>query len=110
MIKFSWKKLNDTLNWSIQAVVKHFYTKLPLPAGDCYILNIEELLQKEANVSSNYDIYLYIELASKRSLFDYKMRGVKHLKLALVEPHLIPMIEESSILNIENDNVHFKYE
>jgi len=132
MIKFSWKTINDKLNWNMVAVVSYFYlvrglkpqnmlvplaaknySKLPIPAGDCYIINIDEFLKKEAARSSTYDIYLYLELASKRSLFDYKMRGIKWLpEEVVVEHNIADEVRESTLLwlDINTRTIHFKYE
>lgn len=129
MIKFSWEKINNKFDWSAFNVLEYFFlkegvkypsyllrkipekvkevAKLPYPSGDCYIIDIGTVLRE---ASSPNELYRYIELASRRNMFDYHMRGVKHLPLALAEEHEISWIEINPMMKIENDNIYFKYE
>lgn len=129
MIKFSWKKINDKFDWNATSVLEYFYLKhgmevpaylgrkvpekvkkaarLPYESGPCFIINSEAVLRE---AKSPNDLYLYLELASKRNVFDYMIRGVKHLPLALVPKYLVEWVEISPIMKIETDNVYFKYE
>lgn len=79
----------------------------PYPKGPCFILNLDDLL--EDNNDLNH-IYTYLELASKRNVFDYLMRGVDYLPLALVPEYLLGLIETNPLLEVYNGNVYFKYE
>lgn len=129
MIKFSWKKINDKLDWDERKVITYFflkrnlkvptylynryppavilaYAKRKYPKGDCYILNIDDVLQ-HTNIT---DVYLYLELASKRNVFDYHMRKITHLPILLVEEYQIERAKFCPLLKIENDNIYFKYE
>lgn len=129
MIKFSWKKINDKLGWKAISVLEYFYLKqiIPLPKfmsrepykivkmaamqvypiGSCFILNINEVLKK---TNSPNDLYMYLELASKRNVFDYNIRGILHLPIILVEEYKLEWVERNPLLTIENDNIYFKYE
>lgn len=128
MIKFSWKKINDKLGWNPYNVLDYFclkrgiaslnsvkvstkevkdFAKLPYPSGTCFLRNIDELL--ESNEYPN-DIYMYLELASKRNVFDYHMRGITYLPLPLVEEYHLEWVKRNPLLKIENNKVYFKYE
>ena len=129
MIKFSWKKINDKFGWNAYSVLEYFYLKqgLKIPPflnrkiprvvhlaadkpyipGPCFLINPDALLL--SNTSPN-EIYMYLELASKRNIFDYKVRGTKHLPVVLTEEYHPQWVEISPIMKIENDNIYFKYE
>lgn len=128
MIKFSWEKINNKLGWTPSDVLLYFYLKRdikppcylgpitnkikiaaqePYPKGACYITNINAAL---TNIKSPNDLYIYLELASKRSLFDYKIRGNKHLPLPLVPEYLMGLVETNPALEVKNGNVYFKFE
>lgn len=129
MIKFSWKKINNKFGWNATSVLEYFflkqnisipkylnrkipkivvdYAKQPYPKGPCYLLNINDVLEFTKNPN---ELYLYLELASKRSVFDYYMRGIIYLPLPLVEEYQIPWIELNPLLNVKNDKLYFKYE
>lgn len=129
MIKFSWKKINDKLDWNTFAVLEYFYFKQlnyiplfcrpdipykvkhlasqPYPRGPCFILNINEVLEEADNP---WHLYVYLELAAKRNLFDYKMRGSTHLPLALVPDRVLVSIQFNSMLEVKDDKLYFKYE
>ena len=53
---------------------------------------------------------MYLELASKRNIFDYSIRGVKHLPVVLAEEYQLEWIEINPLLSIEKNNIYFKYE
>ncbi len=131
MIKFSWKKINDRLDWEPINVITYFYYKIPtveiprlfksginrkvmlavrnpLPKGSCYILNIEDLLEdKHGSIS---DIYLYLQLASKRHIFDYNMRGITYLDIATLEEYEKVWAKYSPLVTIDTHKIYFKYE
>ena len=129
MIKFSWKKINDKLDWQAFNVLEYFFLKrriaipaylrpttpqnvvkesiLPFPKGECFILNIDEVLR---NANDPNNLYQYLELACKRSMFDYKIRGIKYLPLVYVDEHREVWIEANPLLEIVDDRVYFKYE
>ena len=128
-IRFSWKKVNDLFNWNATNVLEYFFLKQeilppcylskktpkivrlaaqePYIPGPCFILNIDEVL-KGANAPN--DLYMYLELASKRSIFDYLIRGVKYLPLIMVEEYQKEWIEINPLMTIDKDKVFFKYE
>ena len=127
MIKYSWKKINDKFGWNAQNVLTYFfiqqnikvpsYLKVssivskvatqPYIPGPCYLINPDEALLKAPG--PNY-LYNYIEIASKRNLFDYKIRGVSYLQIELVEEYLLGLVETNPMLTIENSKIYFKYE
>jgi len=129
MIRFSWKKINDKLGWNANSVLEYFFLKQeilppcyltrkipksviqfakePYPSGACYIKNIDEVLK---GAETPNDLYMYLELASKRGVFDYHVRGVLHLPVPLVEEYQIQWVELNPLLKIENNKVFFKYE
>lgn len=128
MIKFSWKKINDKLDWKATAVLHYFYLKegllapkflgqpskkviklamQPYEVGSCFLLNISGVLK--GAIAPN-DLYMYLELASKRNIFDYHIRGIKYLPLMLVDEYRLDWVEINPMITIEKDNVYFKYE
>ena len=129
MVKYSWKKINDRFGWNAYNVLQYFYMKQgipiptylrhgnkkivhkyvthPYPKGDCFLINPNDLLDSASNPN---DIYLYLELASKRNVFDYQMRKVKHLPLVMAEEYQLQWIELNPLLTIQNENIYFKFE
>ncbi len=129
MIKFSWKKINDRLDWNAHSVLEYFFLKqnIPMPAylsrktpkkvklaaiepylkGPCFIIDIDTVL-KEATAPN--ELYMYLELASKRNIFDYHIRGMKYLPVALAEEYKLPWVEMNPLITIEKNNIYFKYE
>jgi hypothetical protein len=129
MIKFSWKKINDKLDWQAFSVLEYFFIKrgirvpgylrprqplkvckqavLPFPKGDCFVLNIDEVLQGATDPNH---LYLYLELASKRNVFDYAIRGMRYLPLVYVDEHRKVWVEQNPLLEVVGDKVYFKYE
>lgn len=129
MINFSWKKINTKFEWNAEKVLQYFFLKRdkkippylnqnvplvvkeeamkPYPKGPCFLLCPDEILD---NATSPNSLYMYIELASMRNAFDYCIRGVKYLPLAVVPEYLKGIIEVNPYLTIENEKVYFKYE
>jgi hypothetical protein len=124
MIKFSWKKLNDKFDWNAYSVLEYFFLReeifppcylhrkipkkvkqaaaQPYEKGPCFIKNIKEVLN--GAVCPN-ELYLYLELASKRSIFDYHMRGVLYLPIVLAEEYQLEWIEINPLLTVENSPI-----
>lgn len=129
MIQFSWKKINDKFGWNANSVLEYFFlkreilppcylhrkipkevvnfAKLPYPSGPCFIKNIDDVLKF---AKTPQDLYMYLELASKRNVFDYHVRGALYLPLPLVEEYHTEWVERNPLLKIKNDKVYFKYE
>ena len=128
MIKFSWRKINNKFGWNAPRVIEYFYAKRaiksqfyigakhhsvlseaskPWPKGDCYIINIDEVLRMAQDPTY---LYYYLELASKRSLFDYKMRGITYLPIQFVPEYLMGLVETNPMLEVKDDKIYFKYE
>ena len=129
MIKFSWKKLNDKFSWNIHDVLQFLYikqdiklpsfidkkvpivikraAKQPYPTGECFLVNLNDAL---INASSPQDLYVYLELASKRNVFDYLVRKVSYLPDYLVPEYLIEWVNNNPMLEVKNGNIYFKYE
>jgi len=129
MIRFSWKKINDKFDWNEHSALEYMFLKqglkppsyltrkipdivkrascLPYEQGPCFLRYPNEALL--AATAPNY-LYLYLELASKRNIFDWHIRGILHLPLVLAEEYQMPWIEINPMLEIENDNIYFKYE
>ena len=129
MIKFSWKGINDKLDWNATNVLEYFFlkqeilppcylsknvpkrvqlqAKKPYESGPCFILNLDDVLK---GATAPNDLYLYLELASKRSIFDYHMRRAIYLPLALVEEYQLEWVKINPLLDIKNDKVYFIYE
>ena len=75
--------------------------------GPCFLVNIDEALQ---NYSSPNDLYIYLELASKRNIFDYLTRGTLYLPTIMIPEYLNGLVETNPMLKVENDKLYFKYE
>lgn len=131
MIKFNWEKLiilNEfkpefvIVYMSITRGVKIKYLPqgiLPnklrrkaknrgLPIGDSFILNIDPLLNNSGSYTIN-EIFNYIELASRRSLFEYSVQKIKTLPLALALDSKYDATK-NRLLTIDNAVINFKYE
>jgi hypothetical protein len=129
MIKFSWNKINNNFDWMALDVLRYFYlmsgadlslspgrgisakikmeVSKPYPSGPCYLIHPRKLFTAQ---HEHWRVYNYLELASKRSLFDYQLRGVKHLPLALVPEYMKGLLETNPLLEVKDGNVYFKYE
>lgn len=130
MIKFSWKKINNYFGWNALSVLQYFYLKQKIPKspvlqlrrvsqkikmevvkeyprGPCFLINPNEAL---LNASSPNDLYIYLELASKRNIFDYKMRGITYLPMYFVPEYLMGLVETNPMLEVKDDKLYFKYE
>lgn len=129
MIKFSWKDINNKFSWNAYSVLSYFYLMQglkinpalvgkpselvkkaivhPYPSGYSFLVNPDEVL---INGGSPYNIYNYIELASKRSLFDYSVRGITYLPMPLVPEYQRGIITVNPLLTITDNKVYFKYE
>jgi len=94
MIKYDWERLNNYYRWEESQVLKYFYFRahINMPTflgknltkkevrcvtrfntGFSFLINPIPLLLDNSSVT---DMYEYIQIASLRSLFDYKIRGV----------------------------------
>ena len=128
MIKYSWKKINNKFSWNAQCVIQYFYAKQdiksqfylgpikrtvlielhkPWPKGDCFIINLNEALRRAEN--PNY-LYYYLELASKRNLFSYKIQGITYLPIQFVPEYLMGLVETNPMLEVKDEKIYFKYE
>jgi len=129
MIKFSWKKINDKFDWNAYSVLEYFYLKqeidipsflnrkipekvkraaiLPYDSGPCFLIHPNKALK---SINTPNHLYIYLELASKRNIFDYSIRRARHLSLALVDEYMLELVKINPMLKIENGNVYFKYE
>lgn len=129
MIKFSWKKINDKFDWNAYSVLEYFFLnqnlKIPpylnrkIPervkkaatghyeSGPCFLVNPNIALQSATDPAY---LYNYLELASLRSMFDYKIRGVRTLPEVLIPTYLVEWVKLNPMLEVKNGNVYFKYE
>lgn len=129
MINFSWKSINDKFGWNAYSVLEYFYLKQgidvppflrkkipkgvklaakePYSKGACFIIEVDKALKEATDPSY---LYVYLELASMRNKFDYIIRGVKHLPLAMVPDYLLSWVEINPMLEVKNENIYFKYE
>ena len=125
MITYNWEKIKQLCNYDVINILHYFCYKQnmrfpqylprefsravfkeamkPTPNGYSFICYLESLLinRDNANIS---EIYEYIDLASMRILFDYKVRSVTTL--------YYPKASEvdNKLLTIENNIIYFKYE
>ena len=127
MIKYNWQRLNNYFKWSPPEVLKYFYyvSGLTTPAhvgriqkkdrekiiqlykaSDNYsfIVNPIPLLLKHSNVT---DMYNYIQIASLRNLFDYKVRNVDWVYTWQL-PKGVNL--SSNLLIVTKDKVYLKYD
>lgn len=129
MIKFSWKKINNKLDWNAFSVLEYFHlirgiqvpsylnrkvskevsriAAQPLETGPCFVIDIDTALRE---AQAPMELYTYIELASKRNVFDYQVRGITHLPLVFAEEYQIVWIERNPMMKIENNCIYFRYE
>ena len=129
MIKFSWKKINNKFNWNAYSVLEYFFlihkikiptylnrkipelvknaAMQPLETGPCFLINPIGPLE---GAIAPHDLYMYLELVSRRNIFDYEMRGITHLPMLLADKYQLPWVNNNSMMKIEKDNIYFKYE
>ena len=123
MIKYSWRTINNKLDWKIDDVVAYFYYKAGLSSpidskkaqrlvntkinGDCFILNLKDLLAENNNI---INIYNYLNLASRRNIFDYKMRNVRYLHVCFITENEKKWVEYNPLLKLVDDKIYFIYE
>jgi len=126
MIFFDWNKILKLSKSNIEDIVVLIYIltyNLKYPSGinpkrkhlyghdlkgDSFLLNPESLLKNElgANIKQIAD---YIGLASFRSYLDYELFNKKSLNLKHTTIDL-NVIKKNPLLNIVNNEIHFKYE
>ncbi len=53
---------------------------------------------------------MYLELASKRNIFDYHIRGATFLPELLVPEYLREWVDRNPMLDKKDSNIYFKYE
>ena len=96
------------LMWETPYIVKLEAAK-PYPPGDNFLINIKEALQ---NASSGEDLYEYLELASKRNIFDYRMRKMDFLQSYMVPEYMLERARRNPMLEFKADEniIVFKYE
>ena len=129
MIKFSWEKINNKFNWNGYSVLEYFFlmqhvsmpkylnrkipaivktaAMQPYESGPCFLINPNVALKR---APSPNELHLYLETASKRNIFDYLIRGVKHTPLVLVPEYQHKWIEINPMMQIEKENIYFLYE
>lgn len=129
MIKYSWKRINNRFDWKPHEVLQYFYAnrQLKIPTflgrrspkpirlgelnyykGPCFLINPDDLLN---DAKSIHDLYDYIELASRRNIFDYNIRRSIHLpKYLMPEMYDEARIINNPYLSVDDTNVYFKYE
>ena len=125
MIKYNWIKLNNAFSWKPEQVLKYFYvlSNVPCPYQQVrqgekrvikelheyarnysFIHGSKQLLTNHAAIS---EIYEYIQVASIRSYFDYKMRNIDWV-YRWQAPRSINI--HNPLFRIENDKVYLKYD
>jgi hypothetical protein len=129
MIKFNWQYIKnmcgfDPINilqylcfkenlWLPSYLPKnyphHIYqvSKTPYPIGDSYILNIKPILMNQKGFFVS-DIYNYIQLASCRSYFDYKVKNITTLPVVIAKANSMDL--NNPLIKVIDENIHFKYE
>lgn len=131
MIIYNWKTINKQCNWDKKLVLTYFFAKSfipapehlskkiprnlfhiverPFPKGSSYLINLDALLLN-SQLYSLEEIYLYLDLASRRNVFDYKMRGEKTLSTAFLTEIELEQIKRCSLIKLKNDTIYFIYE
>lgn len=129
MVTYSWQKINNKFDWNYYNVVAYFFLKenvkvpadikkgittkvvaeahKPYPKGPCFILNLKELLESNSRA---IDIYNYLEIASLRNGFDYKVRHTTTVPLALLEEYHLQYVDSHPLIEVENETIYLKYE
>lgn len=124
MINYNWQKLNNYYKWNSTEVLKYFYfrTHVYPPAylgtlskkekiditkfneGHSFLLRPEPLLLKHSSV---IDMYEYIQIASLRNLFDYKLRGIDWVYNWQV-PAGVNL--DNPLITIADEKIYLKYD
>lgn len=130
MIRYNWQKIRRLCDYDNNKILQYFFlkrgfdiplhlgiitrtlrtkAKLPIPKGNSFLINLDGFLEgAEFNLTT--DMINYLNLASMRSLFDYKIRGITYLPLAFVETGELDIAKNNPMLNIIDDNIFFYYE
>lgn len=124
MINYDWQKLNNYYKWNSTEVLKYFYFRIhmypPVHIGNIskkekkditqfnkgvsFLINPEPLLLKHSSVT---DMYEYIQIASLRSLFDYKLRGIDWVyKWQITDPINL----DNPLITIADEKIYLKYD
>ena len=125
MIFYNWKLIYAKSNKSSRKILQiiRYLTFKPIPTwigdpyqaiseinwrGDSYLLHPEEMFY---NRRKHEELHLaqYVGLASMRNYAEYKLFGVKTLDLLACEGKEA-LINQNSLLYVEDDRVHFLYE
>ena len=114
MIKYDWEKINNYCRYDVQKVLQCFkrISGLLGPClstefnGDSFLLNPRPLFTTAGLVQQ--DVYDYIEVASLRNYFDYKMRGDKNAYVWQIPKYIL--LNHNPLINIEKEMVILKYE
>jgi len=84
---------------------KELFLGTALPWGESYILNLKGVLGDRH--SSTDEKIQYVDLASKRNFFDYRISEDKTLNALLVKRETI---KHNTLLNVTDNKIHFKFE
>jgi len=104
MIQYNWRQLKKYSFDEIITLIE--YTKEP---RDSYLLNIVDLINTEKNATED-ELYIYLDLASRRNFYDYKYNRDCRLKTIVVNDYDIEKLKMNTLLKIENNEIKFKYE
>lgn len=122
MVTYDWEKIFRFYEYDRIALLSAFVDKLqikPKPyyyiqnrekywkAGDSFLVNAEGIL----SCSKTYtDIFMYIYLASKRSIFDYKVRGITFLDRLILSDTDKAFTDRTDLITTVENRLYFLYE
>lgn len=124
MINYDWQKLNNYYKWNSTEVLKYFYfrTHMYPPAhlgtlskkeirditefnkGKSFLIKPEPLLLQHSSVT---DMYEYIQIASLRNLFDYRLRGIDWVYIWQIPPSVSL---NNPLITIADEKIYLKYD
>ena len=76
---------------------------------DSYIINPHRLITNELNATKE-DLYIYLDLASRRNYYEFKCLKNNRLKDYYIKDYDIDKLKMNSLLLLKNNEIYFKYE
>lgn len=128
MIKYNWESVLRNTNYNKVLILEYFTNVLYLRDKDYitqnkyaakirkektninFILNIKDFINNK-NKATIEERVIYLDLISRRNLYDYLTNGIVYLKVHhIVGLYDADKLNENRLLSIKNNTIHFIYE
>lgn len=109
IVYYNWRLLkNLNISQILEKLNDEKYLKT-INLKDSYIINPHKLLENSLR-GSDTELYIYLDLASKRNIYDYKYMKKSTLKSYYATEYDVNKLHMNTLLEIKNDEIKFKYE